>query len=1044
MGLQGQVTYEDFEGGTADIPWAGINGTYNGVVANPDPTGVNTSAFVGSYTTNAASDFNFAIGNLAGGAANLTTFNLFKVKIWSPVAPSKCLLKFEGSGQPVEKFADITVANQWVEYTFDLSAGAGNTTGLTKCLISFHSFLPGVEGTFYWDDIRAVLPLECYETFEGGQQLPWQGLDGVYEGAVPNPAPNSVNSSATCGKYTKSGTHAYSLLLADNGTTYFDMSVLNQFSLDIYATAPTQVLLKLEGPGGPAIEKIKNIGVANAWQTYTFDLSAAAAQTNLTKVILFFDPGVETSADTYYFDNLCARPKGACANVTPNPDIIDDFECNRNATYVNGWDSLSVIPNPAPNPVNNSSHVGRYGDPQGEPWATLLMDYQDPMNLMEKNQLKAKIWSAKTVPVLFKLEGGASPAKEIWVDVTDVNQWVEYTVDFSSEALNSHRKIAIFFNGGNDPQPGDVYYIDDIQWTEQTITVIDDFEGGAFLPWEPLDNNTIVHGTFSVVANPAPGGVNNSATVGKFTKGSSAFATVAAVAINTFDISVKPQYNLDVWAPAGATTVTMQLESQTQGNKEVTRNINTPGAWETMSFDFTEYQNITDWVALKVLFNPGVAQSGAMFFFDNLTQSPSTVDPCEGTVAITTIIDDFECQRNYEPGAGATLLTVVTNPEASVTNGSTLSGKYEDQPNEPWSALCYEIPNGIDLSVFNQLSIMVLSAQNAPVLLKLEGGSSPASEIWTDYTAAGDWQKLSVDFSAQAGMDHKRACFFFNGGVDHTGVVETYYVDNVALEHAPFDGCIMSFDNAAFTSLEWKYFPNGTDGPFSLVDNPAPTGINTSAKVGKAIENASSGQPWQGMYADLPSYIDLTATKEVKMKVYAPVVASVTMKLENPANPNAPGSSGDNTVANTKMNEWEELTWDFNNSPNPLPSDGLYRRVTLIFDIGSLPSSDRIWYFDDVKLEGSDCISTGVFETPKVEPLHISPNPASNILRVDNLAKVVRLDIFNVLGNRIASVWVGNDSTATLDVSNLQTGMYILTGYNREGLLIGNSKFVKD
>lgn len=38
LGLQAQVTYEDFEGGP-DLAWNGLNGTYNGAVANPDPTG---------------------------------------------------------------------------------------------------------------------------------------------------------------------------------------------------------------------------------------------------------------------------------------------------------------------------------------------------------------------------------------------------------------------------------------------------------------------------------------------------------------------------------------------------------------------------------------------------------------------------------------------------------------------------------------------------------------------------------------------------------------------------------------------------------------------------------------------------------------------------------------------------------------------------------------------------------------------------------------------------------------------------------------------
>jgi hypothetical protein len=215
---------------------------------------------------------------------------------------------------PVEQTREITVANQWVEYAFDLSKGASNPTGLTKVLISFHSFLPGVEETFYWDDIVGVSSTTCYESFETGNELPWQGLDGMFTGPVDNPAPNAVNASAKCGQYVKSGLHSYSLLLADNGTP-FNMSVFNQFKLDVYATAPTQVLLKMEGPGGPPIERTKNIGLKEVWQTYTFDFSAAKEYTHLTKVIIFFDPGVASSSDTYYFDNLCATTQGACASI---------------------------------------------------------------------------------------------------------------------------------------------------------------------------------------------------------------------------------------------------------------------------------------------------------------------------------------------------------------------------------------------------------------------------------------------------------------------------------------------------------------------------------------------------------------------------------------------------------------------------------------------------------------------------------------------------------------------------------------------------------
>ncbi len=1035
---QAQVVYEDFEG--TPLPWNGINGTYDGVVANPDPTGANTSAFVGSYTLNAGSDFNFAIADLPA-PADMGTYGLVKVKIWSPFAPTQALLKFEGSGPAVEKFIQITEASKWVEYTVDLSAGAANPTGLTKCLISFNSFLPGMSGTFYWDDIVGHEPKECYETFESGNEFGWQGLDGMFTGPVDNPAPNSVNSSAKVGEYVKSNTSAYSLLLAESATP-LDLSVLNQFKIQVYAGAPTQLLMKLEGPGG-AIEQIKNIGLTNVWQEYTFDFSAAADNDGLTKVILFFDPGVETSGDTYYFDNLCAVPKGACAGVDPIPNMIDDFECNRNATYTNGWDILQVVDNPAPNAVNPSSKVGEYED-YGSPWENVLIDYHNPIDLSVNNQLIVKVRATKAAPILFKLEGGVSAPKEVWLDVTSTNQWVELTADFSSEAAANHKKIVIFFNGGNDPVPGDTYWIDEIQWGQKTETVLEDFESGAFLPWEPLDQQTVQHGTFEVVANPAPAGINTSASVGKYTKGTAAFSILSAVAPGVINTTTQPQFNLDIWAPAGSTSVTMQLESVSQGFVDVNRDITNPGNWEKVSFDFSDNQNTTDWVSMRLIFNPGTAEPGAMFFFDNLTQGASTVDPCEGITPIANIIDDFECQRNYEVSNGSNLLEVVSNPLLTTANSSLQSGLYKDQPGAPWDALCFEFPNGINLAVFNQLSIQVYAPQAAPVLFKLEGGTSPAAEIWADYTAVNEWQTLSVDFSGQAGMNHKKVCFFFNGGVDHAGVVEDYYIDNVNWAHAPFDGCIMNFDDPAFTSTNWGFFPDGGDGSFEMVANPDPTGINTSPTVGKAVEKAISTQPWQGMFTALPSYVQFGANKLVKIKVWSPNATSLTMKLENPATPGAPGSSGDNTVPITKTNEWEELTFDFTASPNPIPDDGKYRTVTLIWDILNIPSSDVTYYFDDVRLDGGDCGSiVNVFETPKVEALSIAPNPVTDLLRVENLGKISRLEIYGVLGNRVANVWVGNDAAAYLDVTNLPKGVYTIAGFTSNGTLVANSKFIK-
>jgi hypothetical protein len=1034
--LEAQVAYEDFEGGTADVAWVGLNGTYDGVIVNPSPDAVNGSGFVGSYTNNENFDFCFALGTL-GAPADLSKFNLIKMKVWSPLAPCQVLFKFEGGGNQVEMFRNITVADQWVEYTFDMTGGAAYT-GLDKVLVSFNPFVLGSFETFYFDDIVAYEAREEYETFENGNAFPWNALDGAFEGPVANPDSNSVNGSDFCGQYVKSGLHSYSLLLADRGTP-FDLSILNQFHLNVRSQVPSQVLLKLEGAGGN-IERTKDIGVTNDWQDYTFDFSDAKDNTGLTKVILFFDPGVEMSADTYQFDNLVALPQGACKGVTLNPDMIDDFECNRNATYVNGWDSLSVVNNPTPNGVNASAKVGRYGDPSTEQWAALVLDHQNPIDLSTRNQLNVKIWSPRTVPILFKLEGGSSPQNEIFANVETAGQWVQYAIDFSGEALSSHKKIVIFFNAGMDPQAGDVYYIDDITWTEKTTFVLEDFEGGADLPWAPLNDQALLHGTFAVIDNPDPSGINASPEVGEYTKGSSSFSTLAAVAPGVIDISSRPQYNLDVWFPA-AGSIILQLESASEGNKEVQRTVETGAAWQTVSFDFTDFQNITDWESLRLIFNPGVEEEGELFYFDNLNQSEQTVDPCEGTVAITNIIDDYECQRNYDNSNGASLISVVGNPSVTTANSSTYVGLYKDQPAMPWDALCFDFPDGMDLSSFNQLSFQVLSQGAVPILLKLEGGTvSPAVEIWTAVSATGVWETITGDFSNYVGGDYTKACIFFNGGVE-TSQVDDYYIDNVQFAHAPYTSCIINFDDAAFISDTWKYFPSDDSGAFELIDNPNPSGINLSAKVGKATEKATSGQPWQGMYTDLAAPIHFGSDKIIRMKIWSPQVATVTMKLERPLTPGAP-TSGDLTVPNTKANEWEELQWDF--SQTPITDDGEYARVTLIWDINNIPAEDVIYYFDDVQLTTGECGTTSIFGGPeKPKELTISPNPVIDELQIDALGNISRLDIYNMYGQRLATVVTGSATSTTVSVSALTQGTYILNGYTAKGELLAVSRFVK-
>jgi hypothetical protein len=1040
LSLRAQVTYEDFEGGP-DLAWNGLNGTYNGAVANPDPTGANTSASVGSYTNSPNFDFCFALHTFAN-TLDISEFNQFKMKVWSPVAPSKVLFKLEGPGGPaVEKFVDITVANQWVEYTFDLSAGAGYSN-LKTILVSFNPFVIGDSGTYYFDDIRAEKAQVCYADYEG-PGLNFLGLDGVLTAPVANPGANSINNSANCAQYVKSNMHAYSLILADNGTP-FDLSVYNQFKIDVYATAATQMIFKLEGTGG-GFEFTKNIAVTGAWQTYTFDFSAQAANTGLSKIVMFFDPGVETSSDTYYFDNVCAVPN-PCPNDTPDPDIVDDFECNRNATYAGDWAALSVVSNPVPTGDNNSPKVGRFDDPSGPgtEYSNINVDYQNPIDLSVRNQFSCKVWAPKAGLLLLKIEGGPNPAYEVGIQVTELNKWVTYSVDFSSQLGKGHKKIVIFFNAGANGEPGDVYYMDDLKLSAPTAAPpLEDFQDGIHLGWQALDQNEPFHGTFQgPTNNPSPGGVNTSTQVGCYTKGASALSTLQGISLTNFDLSQYGQFNLDVLPPAGVTagTVRIALNSPTQGNKEAEADL-TGAGWQTLSFDFSAFSDITDFAEVRILFNPGTAAAGQVWYFDNLRQTELTIDPCADVVAVPNIIDDYECQRNYtQIFYGASDLQVVNNPHLTPENGSLKVGEYNDPagPGTEFAGIGIEFPAAPDLSVYNHLSMQVWSPEaNVRFLFKLEG-SGPAFEVFDTLTEANKWYKFDIDFSGAMGTANNKLVIFTNV-LSPTGG-GTYFFDNIRWVRAGYNGCIIDHETAS-TTLGFRYFANGAleaaGYQFEFVDNPNASGINTSSKVGKFVK-AGDAAPFAGIYSfpDLESPIDWKGVKTVKAKVHMDHIGNFAVKVEGSAT-GAPAF--EIPVPNTKTNEWEELTFDF----AAVPDNGEYKRLTLFFDLGiDATGTDVTSYFDDIVIGNGACGSVSVLN-PTAQPLQIAPNPAADWLSVRNIEGLVRLDVFNLFGQRVASANTSGDAQIDLNVSQFPAGIYTLVGYDRSGQLAGNAKFVK-
>ncbi len=166
----------------------------------------------------------------------------------------------------------------------------------------------------------------------------------------------------------------------------------------------------------------------------------------------------------------------------------------------------------------------------------------------------------------------------------------------------------------------------------------------------------------------------------------------------------------------------------------------------------------------------------------------------------------------------------------------------------------------------------------------------------------------------------------------------------------------------------WTVFENETNPPLEIIDNPDPTGINTSATVAK-FTAMPGGQPWAGVESD-EGYLGEFYWDEnntiIKIMVWKSVISNVGIKFDTGAHPND-WSSGDIQVANTVTNQWEELTFDFSNAPNPPAEFGGLKRIIIFPDFDDR-DQENVAYFDNITFNP-------VGDTPSNGPDVAAPTP---------------------------------------------------------------------
>lgn len=128
-----------------------FDGAIGARVANPFPTGINTSAFVGQLTRPAGGPFAGSRITLSS-PIDFSTNSILSMKVYctAPIG-HPILVKFEG-GVPIEVAGATTKTGEWEIMQFDFTGLAGGTNNQMLFMFNFNNI--GAGEVYYFDDIQ--------------------------------------------------------------------------------------------------------------------------------------------------------------------------------------------------------------------------------------------------------------------------------------------------------------------------------------------------------------------------------------------------------------------------------------------------------------------------------------------------------------------------------------------------------------------------------------------------------------------------------------------------------------------------------------------------------------------------------------------------------------------------------------------------------------------------------------------------------------------------------------------------------------------------